>query len=80
MTVYCVFMEGNTSNSAIELFTTEEEALDFIAKDVAAIIDLLKEDGYNVETAENDGIYHAFVSTDCDIWYQWDMYISELRN
>lgn len=80
MTVYCVFMEGNTSKSAIELFTTEEEALDFIAKDVAAIIDLLKEDGYNVETAENDAICHAFVDTDCGIWYQWDMYISELHN
>ena len=80
MTVYCVFMEGNTSNSAIELFTTEEEALNFIAKDVAAVIDLLKEDGCNVETAENDAICHAFVSTDCGIWYQWDMYISELRN
>ena len=74
MKVYSVYTHGYSEESAIEVYTSKEKMLKDIEADMKYVADTLKEDGYEPII---DG-YNVYVA-DGNIYYEWEIYESELR-
>lgn len=78
MKVYVVYTYDYSSEDGIEVFSTLEKANDFIKSDMQQVIDILHEDGYKTKETYSDGGALVYVP-DSNIYYEWDMFESELR-
>lgn len=78
ITVYAVYSHDYSGKSAIDVFYDESEAYKFMILDMEQIIDNLKEQGYECNSAENDDSCEV-LAADSDIYYQWEIYESILR-
>ena len=78
ITVYAVYSNDYSGESAINVFYDESEAYKFMILDMEQIIDNLKEQGYECDSAENDDSCEVWTA-DSNIYYQWDIYESQLK-
>ena len=78
ITVYAVYSNDYSGESAINVFYDESEAYKFMILDMEQIIDNLKEQGYECDSAENDDSCEVWTA-DSNIYYQWDIYESQLN-
>ena len=78
MTVYAVYSNDYSGESAINVFYDESEAYKFMILDMEQIIDNLKEQGYEYDSSENDDSCEVWAA-DSNIYYQWDIYESQLK-
>lgn len=74
MKVYSVYTHDYSGESAIEVYASEEKMLKDIESDMKFVVNVLKEDGYEPII---DG-YDVYVA-DGNIYYEWEIYESELR-
>lgn len=77
-TVYAVYSHDYSGESAINVFYDESEAYKFMILDMESVIDNLKDQGYECDSAENDDSCEVWVGNR-DIYYEWDIYESTLR-
>ena len=78
ITVYAVYSNDYSGESAINVFYDESEAYKFMILDMEQIIDNLKEQSYECDSAENDDSCEVWTA-DSNIYYQWDIYESQLK-
>ena len=74
MKVYSVYTHDYSGESAIEVYASEEKMLKDIETDIKYVVNVLKEDGYEPII---DG-YNVYATGE-NIYYEWEIYKSELR-
>ena len=74
MKVYSVYTHDYSGESAIEVYVSEEKMLKDIESDMKYVVNVLKEDGYEPII---DG-YNVYAAGE-NIYYEWEIYESELR-
>ena len=74
MKVYSVYTHDYSGESAIEVYASEEKMLKDIETDIKYVVNVLKEDGYEPII---DG-YNVYAAGE-NIYYEWEIYKSELR-
>lgn len=74
MKVYSVYIHDYSGESAIEVYTSEEKMLKDIEADIKYVVNVLKEDGYEPIIDE-----YSVYAADGNIYYEWEVYESELR-
>lgn len=75
MKVYAVYTYDYSGESAIEVYVSEDKMLKDIKEDMNSVFKMLKEDGYEPTV---DGINSIYVA-DSDIYYEWEVFETELR-
>lgn len=75
MKVYAVYTHDYSGESAIEVYVSEDKMLKDIKEDMNSVFKMLKEDGYKPTI---DGINSIYVA-DSDIYYEWEVFETELR-
>lgn len=75
MKVYAVYTHDYSGESAIEVYVSEDKMLKDIKEDMNSVFKMLKEDGYEPTV---DGINSIYVA-DSDIYYEWEVFETELR-
>ena len=78
ITVYAVHSNDYSGESGINVFYDESEAYKFMILDMEQVIDNLKEQGYECDSAENDDSCEVWAA-DNNIYYQWEIYESQLK-
>ena len=74
MKVYSVYIHDYSGDSAIEVYTSKEKMLKDIESDMNYVVDGLKEDGYE-PIIDGYNVYAAGKN----IYYEWEIYESELK-
>ena len=74
MKVYSVYTHDYSGESAIEVYISEEKMLKDIEADIKYVVNSLKEDGYELIIDE-----YSVYAADGNIYYEWEVYESELR-
>lgn len=75
MKVYAVYTYDYSGESAIEVYVSEDKMLKDIKEDMNSVFKMFKEDGYEPTV---DGINSIYVA-DSDIYYEWEVFETELR-
>lgn len=74
MKVYSVYTHDYSGESTIEVYASEEKMLKDIESDMKYVVNVLKEYGYEPII---DG-YNVYAAGE-NIYYEWEIYESELR-
>ena len=77
-TVYAVYSNDYSGESAIKVFYDESEAYKFMILDMESVMDNLKEQGYKCDSVEDDDSCEAW-AVDSNIYYQWEIYESTIE-
>lgn len=75
MKVYAVYTHDYSGESAIEVYVSEDKMLKDIKEDMNSVFKMLKEDGYELTIDRMNSIYVA----NSDIYYEWEIFETELR-
>lgn len=79
MKVYAVYMYDHSMQDVVEVFSSQEKAMQYIKDDMKQVEDILIDDGYDFyETRKPNGDYHV-ASKDFKLFYNWALFECELR-
>lgn len=78
MKVYTVFMHDHSGEDAVANFTSIEKAWEYIETDMENVKNILLDDKYDPVELYQD-IYFSVHADNCDIFYEWTIFESELQ-
>ena len=81
MKVFAVYTHDYTGEAGMMVFSSLEAAKRGIREDIENVVAILREDKYEAKcTGEQDGDYFEIYVPDTDIYYEWSLFDTELRD
>lgn len=80
MKVFSLYMHDYTGDDVVEVFQSEEKALEYVKSDIQDVLEILDSDKYKGITLDRAyaGEWEVYVPNS-GIYYEWKMYESTLR-
>lgn len=79
MKVYAVYMYDHSMQDVIEVFSSQEKAIQYIKDDMKQVEDVLIDDGYDFNEVRKPNGDYQVVSKDFQVFYNWALFECELH-